>query len=86
MRPGPGDLGRLDRRTQLAERTMVLDDLEQRIVTEAVRPLQPEKNPTSAGRFRVGSHVPLRIGKGHVADELGVRFSGGNFPKRSKTS
>ena len=50
---------------------MVLDNLKQRIVAEAVVAARLEEDSPAAGCFALGLNLARRIGHGDVADELG---------------
>ena len=62
---------RLDPGIELAERTMILDDLEERIVAEAARPAGGEENAAATRGMALGHDRARRIGQADVADELG---------------
>ena len=70
---GPGTMAktRLCDRPQLAERAMVLDDLEEWVVAETVCAARLEVDSTTAGGFALGHELAGRVGECHVADIAG---------------
>ncbi len=60
-----------DRRTELGKRSSILDDLEKRIVAEALTADRFTADAAAARRFALGTDVSLRIGKRHVANIVG---------------
>ncbi len=59
-----------DRGTELGKRSAILNDLEKRIVAEALAADRLTADAAAACRFALGTDISLRIGKRRVTDVM----------------
>lgn len=71
--------GPLHRLSKLRERSMVLDDFEQRVVAESRVSSRLASQPSMALRFMRNANVSLRIGKRDVANVIRAALIVGNI-------